>query len=54
MLKNLPFIKHLDAGNFFLIAGPCVVEDEKLCTHVAEKVSTICERLSIPYIFKAS
>ena len=54
MLENLPFIKHLDTGSFFLIAGPCVVEDEELCTHVAEKVSSICDRLGIPYIFKAS
>jgi 2-dehydro-3-deoxyphosphooctonate aldolase (KDO 8-P synthase) len=54
MLENLPFIKHLDAGNFFLIAGPCVVEDEQLCTTIAEKAATVCDRLRIPYIFKAS
>jgi 2-dehydro-3-deoxyphosphooctonate aldolase (KDO 8-P synthase) len=41
-------------NNFFLIAGPCVVENEDLVMEVAEKVSAICKRLEIPYIFKAS
>lgn len=41
-------------NNFFLIAGPCVVESEALVMEVAEKVSGICKRLKIPYIFKAS
>lgn len=40
--------------NFFLISGPCVVEDESMLMEVAEKVSTICRRLEIPYVFKAS
>jgi len=43
-----------DKKNFFLIAGPCVVESEELVMEVAEKVSTICRNLGIPYIFKAS
>ena len=41
-------------ANFFLIAGPCVVESEEMVMEIAEKVSTICKKLSIPYIFKAS
>jgi 2-dehydro-3-deoxyphosphooctonate aldolase (KDO 8-P synthase) len=41
-------------NNFFLIAGPCIVESEDLVMEVAEKVSAICKRLEIPYIFKAS
>ena len=41
-------------NNFFLIAGPCVVESEDLVMEVAEKVSAICRRLHIPCIFKAS
>lgn len=40
--------------NFFLIAGPCVIEDEDLVMGVAEKVSAICKRLNISYVFKAS
>ena len=43
-----------DNKNFFLIAGPCVVESEELLMEVAEKVSSICKDLAIPYIFKAS
>ena len=40
--------------NFFLIAGPCVVETEASVMEIAEKVSGICKKLGIPYIFKAS
>jgi 2-dehydro-3-deoxyphosphooctonate aldolase (KDO 8-P synthase) len=54
MIERLPKIKHLESGNFFLIAGPCVVEDAEMPFRVAEKVAAICERLKIPYIFKAS
>lgn len=54
MLENLPFIKNLDRGNFFLIAGPCVVEEESLCFDIANRVSDVADRLGIPYIFKAS
>ncbi len=55
-----PFLQELFTGqqydekNFFLIAGPCVIENEKLLTDVAEKVSAVCTRLGIPYIFKSS
>lgn len=40
--------------NFFLIAGPCVVESESLVMEIAETVSGICKKLEIPYVFKAS
>jgi 2-dehydro-3-deoxyphosphooctonate aldolase (KDO 8-P synthase) len=40
--------------HFFLIAGPCVVESEELVMEIADKVSAICQRLEIPYVFKAS
>ena len=43
-----------DANNFFLIAGPCVVEGEELVMEVADKVYSICKNLGIPYVFKAS
>ncbi len=54
MLEKLPLVKHTGSGQFFLIAGPCVVEDENLCFQVAERVGSICDKLAIPYIFKAS
>lgn len=43
-----------DPKNFFLIAGPCVVESEELVMEVGDKVSAICRDLAIPYVFKAS
>lgn len=43
-----------DKGNFFLIAGPCVVESEELINEVGEKVAAICKKLEIPYVLKSS
>ena len=40
--------------NFFLLAGPCVVESEELCFEVAEKLIDITKKLTIPFVFKAS
>ncbi len=39
---------------FVLIAGPCVIESEKLALEVASFVKRICDKLEIPYIFKSS
>lgn len=38
----------------FLIAGPCVIENEKLCRQVAASLAKTCRQLGIYYIFKAS
>ena len=43
-----------DKNNFFLIAGPCVVEGEGMVMEIAETVSAICKKYQVPYIFKAS
>ncbi len=51
---NVPNLKHADSGNFFLIAGPCVVESEENVFEIACTIKAISERLQIPYIFKAS
>ena len=53
-LKDLFAGQQYADGNFFLLAGPCVVESEELISEVAEKVSAICKNLGIPYVFKAS
>ena len=53
-LPEIPQLKHVGSGHFFLIAGPCVIENEQMPMEIALKVSGICDRLSIPYIFKAS
>jgi len=42
------------ARRLILIAGPCVVESEKLCLQVAISLRRTCQRLGINYIFKAS
>lgn len=39
---------------FFLIAGPCVIEGEKMALEIAEYVLNIASELGIPYCFKAS
>src|ERR1041384_4225923 len=53
-LQQLFSNQSYDKNNFFLIAGPCVVESEELVMEVADKVSGICRNLGIPYVFKAS
>ena len=50
----IPLLKHTDSQNFFLIAGPCVVESELLCMQVAQEVCALADKLRIPFIFKAS
>ncbi|MBI2928648.1 MAG: 3-deoxy-8-phosphooctulonate synthase [Verrucomicrobia bacterium] len=42
------------ARRLFLIAGPCVIENEKLCLRVAESLRRTCAKLGVPYVFKAS
>ena len=54
MLHSIKNIDHLNSGNFFLLAGPCVVESEKICIEIAEKIVSITNALQIPYVFKAS
>jgi 2-dehydro-3-deoxyphosphooctonate aldolase (KDO 8-P synthase) len=38
----------------FLIAGPCVIENEQLCRKVAASLTKTCRQLGIFYVFKAS
>ena len=40
--------------NFFLLAGPCVIEGEEMAMRIAEKIVNITEKLKIPYAFKGS
>ena len=53
-MKDLFAGQSYDENNFFLIAGPCVVESEEVVMEVADKVSGICKNLGIPYVFKSS
>ena len=50
-------IKDLATGienPFFLMAGPCIIEDEEMALRIAEKIVTITSKLQIPYVFKGS
>lgn len=42
------------SSTFFLLAGPCVIEDEKSPLEIAETLKDITQRLQIPFVFKAS
>lgn len=53
-LSNFPFIKNLRENRFFLLAGPCVIEDEESPYKIAEKLNKICKSYDIPYAFKGS
>ncbi len=53
-LNDLFSKQQYNRDNFFLIAGPCVVETDEIVMEIAEKVSATCKKLQIPYIFKAS
>lgn len=54
MVPVLDSLRFTQTGNFFLIAGPCVIEDDRTPFVVAEQLVAITERLQIPYAFKAS
>lgn len=55
MIDNiLPGLSHTESKNFFLIAGPCVIENEENPFEIAERLKEITDRLKIPFIFKAS
>lgn len=53
-MLNLPALKHLSSGNFFLMAGPCAIEGDQMAFDIAGIVSETCNRLRIPFIFKGS
>ncbi len=53
-INSIPRLKHLDSGNFFLLAGPCAIEGEDMALRIAERVVEITNRLEIPYVFKGS
>ena len=53
-LADLPKISHSNSKQFILIAGPCAIEGEEMAMRIAEKIKTISDKLSIPYIFKGS
>jgi len=53
-MYSIENLRHIDTNNFFLLAGPCVIENEELPFEIAEKIIEITDKLKIPFIFKAS
>lgn len=47
-------LKNSDSGNFFLLAGPCVIEGEDMALRIAERIVNITDKLRIPFVFKGS
>lgn len=54
VFEKVDNLKHTDSGNFFLMAGPCVVESEKIAFETAETILEITEKLKVPFIYKSS
>lgn len=57
MEKDINLLKYLQSspdGNFFLLAGPCAIEDEVLAMEIAYWLKVACEPLGIPLVFKGS
>lgn len=54
MSLKLNKIAQYNSNNFFLMAGPCAIEDRDLALRIAEKINALCAKLEIPFIFKGS
>lgn len=52
--QTLQYLKSSPDSNFFLLAGPCVIEGRQMAIDIAGEVSEICKGLNIPYVFKGS
>ncbi|MFH1478950.1 MAG: 3-deoxy-8-phosphooctulonate synthase [Candidatus Omnitrophota bacterium] len=51
---NVNKIKIGDKRSLVLLAGPCVIEDERSTLYHAREIKKICKRLDVPFIFKSS
>ncbi|MEJ7659908.1 MAG: 3-deoxy-8-phosphooctulonate synthase [Hymenobacter sp.] len=54
LARALPHFRNTNSGQFFLMAGPCVIEGEDMALRIAERIKHITDKLQIPYIFKGS
>lgn len=53
-MKMIEQLQSSASGNFFLLAGPCVIEGEQMAMDIAGHISEVARRLDIPYVFKGS
>jgi 2-dehydro-3-deoxyphosphooctonate aldolase (KDO 8-P synthase) len=51
-LTDLPQIAHAQSHQFFLMAGPCAIEGDEMAMRIAEKIKSVTDALSIPFILK--
>ncbi len=51
---NIPGLKFSESGNFLLIAGPCVIENEEITYETAGHLKRLSEKYEIPFVFKSS
>jgi len=53
-IQSIPNITNPESDNFFLFAGPCVVEGEQMAMEIAGHIKALTDELNIPFVFKAS
>ena len=53
-MNTLQYLQTSPTRNFFLMAGPCVIEGEEMALDIAAQIAPVCRRLGIPYVFKGS
>ena len=54
LANALPHFRHTNSGQFFLMAGPCVIEGEDMALRIAERIKHMTDKLQIPFVFKGS
>ena len=56
-MSKIVRVGHISIGDelpLVLIAGPCVMESERVCVKTAEEIKRITEEIKMPFIFKSS
>lgn len=53
-MKLSEYLAGSQSGNFFLLAGPCVVESEEVVMRTAEELVRVCSDFDVPLVFKGS
>lgn len=53
-MDTIKYLTESPTDNFFLLAGPCVIEGEQMALDIAAAIAPVCRELGIPYVFKGS
>lgn len=54
IINSIPQIHNAESDNFFVLAGPCVIEGEEMAMRIAEHLTKVTDKLNIPFVFKGS